>query len=149
MNFRIRFTFTALSFSAALLVGTITSDSATAAPFTTELACCVDAEDPSTCFFPASSNDLTECDSEDEMLLCDLDDGEPISCEPVDLECCSLDLEYCQDFEPGIACAGVVIVEPEPEVGFCCWCRGAYPVCEVELSESCSDGGTFAPIACT
>jgi hypothetical protein len=153
MNFRTRLTFTSLSFTAALLLGMLTSASVAAAPYTTELACCDSAADPSSCFIPVSANDLTECDAEAETAMCDLDDGVPYACDPVDLQCCPVIdgvtlMEYCGDFEPGIACAGTVIATPTPELGYCCWCRGPYEVCEVDLSESCENGGAFGPLVC-
>jgi hypothetical protein len=78
------------------------------------IACCDNSDYPSSCAVMADTSDLSTCDPEAEMALCDLVEGNPQGeCVDIVLLCCDEEFgavwaDSCVPHEPGDICDGAV-----------------------------------------
>lgn len=99
--------------SAILVLASIASLPAYGADYA--ISCCDVLTTPSSCWVVPEVPNLGACDPAAELGLCELDASEnPISCEPIVLECCPSEfgvvwVDQCVAFEPGMVCRDTVV----------------------------------------
>ena len=77
---------------------------------TAGLACCTNIDYPSSCWPVSDPADLTDCDPDDLLAWCVLDDtGFASSCTEASMLCCD-DAGACYDHLPGNACKGSLVL---------------------------------------